>query len=261
VQRTGNRAAFHPEKPEMKKKKALVFIVISALVYLAWLRPRVFDEKLIFQPTPLTDDTFTNPELRKMRTEALEDTTFFTRAENTNTIRRLIDSRDLIRYCIALNFINLSIQRGEKIPEEFRNKDYLRSKLVDCLKTDLNRIYYAIEKEPYCNYCYEWGNCSDQKNLWLKIVLRFLKEFTFQKNKTLNQYWTKILDFEKNGNSNLSVNYNLSTFSKGNFYGEMFLAIATTSVEQTVKLIDTISIQSSTPTNLCPTSAPVVDGR
>jgi hypothetical protein len=248
----------------MKKWLAIVLISIFTLLCLAWLRPRVFDEKLIFQPTPLPEETFTGAELRKLRREALEDTTFFTRAENTNTIRRLIDSRDLTRYCIALNFINLSMKRGGKFPEEFRNKNFLRSKLVDCLKAEVYQLYYVIEKHPYSDYC---SDCSsvDEESVWskmtTKIIFRFLKEFTFQKNKTLNQFWTRVIEFERNEDSKISENYDFHTYSTSNFYGEMFLSIAMPSVEQTVKLIETTSAQSSTPTNLCPASAPVVDGR
>jgi hypothetical protein len=190
-----------------------------------------------------------------------EDTNYWVRAESGKTIRRLIESRDLIYYCSALGFINLTIKRGERIPEEFRDKAFLRSKLVDCLKTDLNRIYYAIEKEPYGNYCYEWGNCSDHENLWSKIVFRVLKEFTFQKNKTLNQYWMKILEFERSGDRKFFVNSDLTTFSMGNFYGEYFLAICMPCVDKTVELIETISAQPNDPPNTHSPSSQGVGGR
>jgi len=245
----------------MKKWRVIVLIALSTIIILAWLRPRVFEETLLFHPTPLPEDTFTGAEWRKLKRESQEDTTFFARAESTNTIRRLIDSRDLMGYQLGLVFINQSIQKGVTIPEEFRNNNFLRSKLVDCLKTDLNRIYYAIEKQPYADYCYEWGNCNDQKTLLLKIVFRLLKEFTFQKNKTLNQYWMKILEFEKSGDSNIFLNRGLTTCKKGNFYGESFLVICMPSVEQTVKLIETISAQPIDTTNTHSPSAQGVGGR
>jgi hypothetical protein len=245
----------------MKKRLVIVLTALSTIILLAWLRPRVFDETLLFHPTPLPEGTFTGAEWRKLKRESQEDTTFFARAESTNTIRRLIDSRDLMGYQLGLVFINQSIQKGGTIPEEFRNINFLRSKLVDCLKADLNRIYYAIEKQPYGDYCYEWGNCNDQKTPMLKIVFRLLKEFTFQKNKTLNQYWMKILEFEKSGDGRLSINSDLTTFNTGNFYGECFLVICIPSVEQTVKLIETISAQPNDTTDPCSPLAPGFGGR
>jgi hypothetical protein len=232
----------------MNRIAAVLFGCTAALLLVTivmWLRPRVFDEELIFIPEQVSTDV----SIGSIFDKSLYKMVFDTPQPNFNDavlkeIQSSLDSRHLDDFNLALVCIEKGIEQRANIPKNMRDKRFLRSKLVLCLKTELYRIHYLIQKYPRAHFLpsTEPVGGKEISDYVADVIFWILKEFTFKKQATLNEFWKKIKAFENSEAKTILIKRRWTNYSFDNFYGEMVLNNAIPPVDTFMEKIEKISI-------------------
>ena len=160
-------------------------------------------------------------------------------------IKANLSSHNTRDFAVALVCIEKGLAQNVDFPKYMRDKQYLRSMLAECMRSDLYYLHNFFQQMPNTNPAELAGVVRDEKGFsdyFADFMYWILKEFTFMKNTTLNEYWIRIQAFENSEEEDIKVDYEWTDYNFSNFYGEIVLNLAIPSASYLTKRIEKIGI-------------------
>ncbi len=206
-----------------------------------WLRPRLLDDSLGFEPVDVELSPVVDEALRKKLISG-EPLPALDEALEARLMRHLT-SGELRNYLLALAFVEKLLSEDVVLASDAFTQDFLRDGYYRALRHEVHRLALTLERNPRAPLIdpfYPPGATALSRRLhdaqdWAA------REFQFMRNRTLNQYWDAVETFSSGDSPHLPVNTDFSSFGWGNYHGEYVLALRMPRSQNTTRKIDRIA--------------------
>ncbi len=225
-------------------KSLLILLLITFTAFLSLLLaayPRFTDDKdLVFEPVDVPIEKEVREDL--MRIVKDKSSPVILNQQLLDEIERTVDDIDLFHlYLIVAIIKRIELQEIE-LPQKYKDFSFYESLVKISLEREVYRVKKIIDTKDDLNQVLYLSPIEETISDKISYGILGLSEFfTFQQNRTLNDFWTAVQNFDFKEDDYLDLPCDIKEFRYSNFFGNYLLGCSAPTTSQLKKSIEEIT--------------------